>query len=212
MRRSRNMVCPTPPAGGPVLGRPLVVVSLISRAAGSDYSNSFSLPKTESADAINLLEAASPTVSGDVDQIVFTASGPGVRNPAVVDRINSMLAREAKVPHVSNIVSPYGPQGATHVSKDGKVAFATVTFDKQAQNLSTDHRQGPRHDGAVGRYRRPQVAVSGNSPRKRPGRRSEGRGSACSWPPSCSCLVFGSLFAMALPLISALARSAPPWG
>src|SRR5580700_1260922 len=115
----------------------LVVVSLISRVAGSDYSNSFSLPKTESADAINLLEAASPTVSGDVDQIVFTASGSGVRNPGVVDRINSMLAREAKVPHVSNIVSPYGPQGATHVSKDGKVAFATVTFDKQAQNLST---------------------------------------------------------------------------
>src|SRR3984957_11742383 len=116
----------------------LVVVSLISRAVGTNYSNSFSLPKTESSDAINVLQAASPKVSGDVDQIVFSASGSsGVRDPAVVARITSMLAREAKVPHVSNIVSPYGPQGATRVSKDGTIAFATVTFDKQAQNLST---------------------------------------------------------------------------
>src|SRR3984957_16707790 len=108
----------------------LVVVSLISRAVGTDYSNSFSLPKTESSDAINLLVAASPKVSGDVDQIVFETSGSSRVTDATVEaRINAMLAKEAKVPRVSNIVSPYGPEGATHVSRNGKVAFATVTFD-----------------------------------------------------------------------------------
>src|ERR1700722_7336479 len=116
----------------------LVVVSLISRAVGTDYSNSFSLPKTESSDAIALLQAASPKVSGDVDQIVFGTSGRAtVHDPAVEARIDAMGAKVAKIPHVTNIVSPYGPDGATHVSKDGKVAFITVTFDRQAQNLST---------------------------------------------------------------------------
>jgi len=32
----------------------LVLVSGIARGVGSDYSNSFTLPKTESTDAINL--------------------------------------------------------------------------------------------------------------------------------------------------------------
>jgi RND superfamily putative drug exporter len=183
----------------------LVVVSLISRVAGSDYSNSFSLPKTESADAINLLEAASPTVSGDVDQIVFTASGSGVRNPGVVDRINSMLAREAKVPHVSNIVSPYGPQGATHVSKDGKVAFATVTFDKQAQNLSTAIAKDLVTTAQSADTAGLQVAVSGQLAEEATRPAIGGTGIGVLLAAVVLLLVFGSLFAMALPLISALA-------
>jgi len=183
----------------------LVVVSLISRAAGSDYSNSFSLPKTESADAINLLEAASPKVSGDVDQIVFTASGSGVRNPAVVDRINSMLAREAKVPHVSNIVSPYGPQGATHVSKDGKVAFATVTFDKQAQNLSTPIAKDLVNTAKSADTAGLQVAVSGQLAEEADRPSIGGTGIGVLLAAVVLLLVFGSVFAMALPLISALA-------
>jgi RND superfamily putative drug exporter len=116
----------------------LVVVTLLSRAAGSNYSNSFTLPKTQSTDAIQLLQAVSPKVSGDTEQVVFqTSHGARVTDPAVMARINTMVAKLAKVPHVSNIVSPYQPQGAAHISKDGTIAFVTVTFDKQAQNLPT---------------------------------------------------------------------------
>src|ERR1039458_7244364 len=43
----------------------------------------------------------------------------------------------AAVPYVTNCVSPYSPAGAAQVSKDQTVAFATVTFDRQAQNIST---------------------------------------------------------------------------
>jgi len=51
-----------------------VVVTLISQSAGSSYSNSFSLPKTQSTEATNLLQAVSPKVSGDTEQIVFGTS------------------------------------------------------------------------------------------------------------------------------------------
>src|SRR5580704_13953096 len=184
----------------------LVGVSLISASVGSDYSNSFSLPKTESSDAINLLEAASPKVSGDVDQIVFSASGSsGVRDPAVVARINSMLAREAKVPHVSNIVSPYGPQGASRVSKDGKVAFATVTFDKQAQNLSTTIAKDLVNTAESADTAGLQVAVSGQLAEQATRPSIGGTGIGVLLAAVVLLLVFGSVFAMALPLISALA-------
>ncbi len=116
----------------------LVVVSLVAKGVGSDYSNSFTLPKTQSTDAIQLLQAASPKVSGDVEQVVFqTSDGAHVTDPAIKARIDTMVAKLAKVPHVSNIVSPYQAEGAAHISKDGTIAFVTVTFDQQAQNLPT---------------------------------------------------------------------------
>ncbi len=184
----------------------LVVVSLISQAVGSDYSNSFSLPKTESSDAIHLLQAASPKVSGDVDQIVFSTSGSTtVTDPAVMARISAMLVKVAKVPHVSNIVSPYGQTASTHVSRDQRVAFATVTFDKQAQNLSTkvatDLVNTARSADGPGL----QVAVSGQLAEEAVRPSFGGTGVGVLLAAIVLLLVFGSLFAMALPLVSALA-------
>ena len=53
----------------------MVTVSLLSGAAGTEYASSFSLPQTQSAEATRLLQAASPKVSGDTEQIVFATSG-----------------------------------------------------------------------------------------------------------------------------------------
>src|ERR1700691_909538 len=76
----------------------LIVVSLISHAAGSSYSNTFSLPKTQSTDALNLLKAVSPKVSGDVEQIVLgTSSGAKITDPAGKARGDAMLAKIARV-------------------------------------------------------------------------------------------------------------------
>ncbi|HVC70042.1 MAG TPA: MMPL family transporter [Acidimicrobiales bacterium] len=185
----------------------LVVVSGISKSVGSDYSNSFTFPKTESADAIHLLQAASPKVSGDTDQIVFATSGATkVTDPVVEARINAMLAKVAKVPHVTTIVSPYGAGGSRQVGKDQQVAFASVTFDTQAQNLkmavATDlvNTAKSADGGGV------TVGVSGRLAENAV-RPSFGSGTLFGvllagivlW------LVFGSVFAMGLPLISALA-------
>ena len=116
----------------------LIGMSAISQSVGTAFSNSFSLPNTESTTALNLLQAAAPSVAGDREQIVFhTTNGDKVTDPAVEAAVTKMLAKVEAVPHVTNIVSPYTPQGSTQVSKDGRTAFATVTFDRQAQFLST---------------------------------------------------------------------------
>jgi RND superfamily putative drug exporter len=86
----------------------VIVVTLISGSLGSSYSTTFSLPKTQSTEAIQLLQAVSPKVSGDVEQIVFgTSPGTKVTDPAVRSRIDGMLDKIAGVPDVSNIVAPF---------------------------------------------------------------------------------------------------------
>jgi RND superfamily putative drug exporter len=183
----------------------LVVVTLLSRAAGSNYSNSFTLPKTQSTDAIQLLQAVSPKVSGDTEQVVFqTSHGARVTDPAVMARINTMVAKLAKVPHVSNIVSPYQPQGAAHISKDGTIAFVTVTFDKQAQNLPTTLATTFVNTARTADDHQLQVSVSGQLGEASNKPSLGGTGPGIILAAVVLLLVFGSLFAMALPLISAL--------
>jgi RND superfamily putative drug exporter len=184
----------------------LVAVTGISKSVGSNYSNSFSLPKTDSSDAIMLLQAASPKVSGDTDQIVFATSGAAtVTDPAVEARITAMLGKVAKVPHVTTIVSPYGPAGATRVSRDRHVAFASVTFDKQAQNLkmavATDlvNTAKSADGGGV------TVGVTGQLAEEAVRPSFGGTGIGVLLAAVVLLLVFGSLFAMALPIVSALA-------
>ena len=140
----------------------LIGTTALSQAVGTAYSNSFSLPNTESTHALSLLQAAAPKVAGDQEQIVFRATnGTKVTDPAVQATIDAMLAKVAAVPHVSAITSPYGPLGAAQISSDGTTAFATVTFDTQAQNISIPSAQ--RFVAAAQTARGPdlQIAVAG---------------------------------------------------
>ncbi len=116
----------------------LVGMSVISQSVGTAFSNTFSLPNTESTTALNLLQKAAPSVAGDREQIVVhTTNGSKVTDPKVEAAVTAMLDKVKSVPHVSEVASPFDPLGAAQISKDGTTAFATVTFDKQAQYLST---------------------------------------------------------------------------
>ncbi len=184
----------------------LVGMTLASKTVGTAYSNSFSLPGTDSSRAIALIESVSPKASGDIDQIVFaTSNGAKISDPEIQSTIEATLAKVAEVPHVVSIVSPYSVQGAEQVNAADDVAFASVHFDEQAQNISTADAQqfvstaqtakGPNLDVAVGG----QVAESANKPA------IGGVGIGVIAAGIVLFIVFGSLFAMALPLISALA-------
>ena len=60
----------------------LVGVNVIGSQVGSNYSQSFSLPGTESQRAIDLLQARFPAKAGDSGQIVFSTAA-GVRDLTV---------------------------------------------------------------------------------------------------------------------------------
>ncbi|HJZ36138.1 MAG TPA: MMPL family transporter [Solirubrobacterales bacterium] len=107
----------------------LVVVLVAGHAVGGEFNSDFNLPGTDSQAAVSLLTAGFPSASGEGDQIVVQAEGgAGVRSPAVRKAFGEALTRVAKVPGVEAVGSPYAKGGAAQISRDGKVAFATVNW------------------------------------------------------------------------------------
>src|ERR1700722_3181245 len=107
----------------------IVGANLAVRDVGSNYANDFSLHQTQSYQAMSLLEGAAPKVSGDVDRLVVAVDHGRVTDPAVRARTRRLLAQIARLPHVTEIGSPYAASGARQIAPSGQVAFATVTFD-----------------------------------------------------------------------------------
>jgi RND superfamily putative drug exporter len=72
--------------------------------------------------------------------------------------VTAALAKVTQVPGVQSVSSPYGPAGATQISRDGTIAFATVRWDKPPAAVSkTDaHRLIAAAETAEG----PHVHVS----------------------------------------------------
>jgi RND superfamily putative drug exporter len=114
----------------------LVGVITVSSWTGSRYTTNFSLPNSDSQRAVDLLETRFPAQAGDSDQIVFRSRTGEVTDASVRAAVVPMLARVAELPHVADVVSPYKTGGGgSAISPDGTIAFATVTFDQQAQEL-----------------------------------------------------------------------------
>ncbi len=107
----------------------------VNTATGTGYSNSFSLKGTPSTRAIDLLQRAAPKVAGDSDQIVIATRSGKVTDPEVRADVSRMLAKVATLPHVGGVASPYSAQGASQISGDQTIAYATVTFDELANSI-----------------------------------------------------------------------------
>ncbi len=112
----------------------LIGVGMIASSAGDDFSEEFKLPSSDSQEAFDLLEEKFPAQSGETAQIVYKADS-GVETPAVKDKLEDVFAKVEKVPHVSEVASPYESGGAAAVSEDGKIAYATVQFDVTTEKL-----------------------------------------------------------------------------
>src|SRR4051794_15724132 len=106
----------------------LVVLGGLNAKAGTGYTDSFSLPGTESTTALNLLTDNFNTESTDTNQVVFAAAN--VNDPRIRARIQRTLTEIANGPHVERVDSPFARGAAARqISKDGTVAFANVHMD-----------------------------------------------------------------------------------
>ena len=115
----------------------LLVIVGLSQSAGSRFSSDLNLPGTDSQAAVSLLEANFPTATGEGDQIVIQAEqGETVQSPAVKGAVTAALTKVADIPGVETVGSPYSPGRGAQVSRDGTIAFATVTWDKVAENVT----------------------------------------------------------------------------
>jgi putative drug exporter of the RND superfamily len=190
----------------------VLVVSIFSvEAAGTNYSNNFSFPHTQSFDAINLLKSVAPSHSGDQEQVVFGTSGDTkLTDPAVGQRINTMVGKINALPHVTPVTSPFDQSGnlvdptGPNISKDQTVGFFQVNFDKQTQNISNAEAKNfvdaitkTTGDGLT-------VAVTGPLAEQANNQSFSSSGLGVLLALIVLLLVFGSFFAAILPILSAL--------
>jgi RND superfamily putative drug exporter len=183
----------------------LVLVGFLSKTAGGKDTTNFSLPGTESQQAVNLLKARFPARSGDTADIVFSAPGAGGVDAARGQIEAAVVAALRANPHISGIVSPFGPQGAREVSADRHIAFAEMQLDVSSNTLPKD--AGASIESAVRAAARPgpglQVAFAGylfSSHTPPGGTEAVGLLAAVI----ILLIAFGSLLAMAMPLFTAV--------
>jgi putative drug exporter of the RND superfamily len=182
----------------------LVVVGFISGAVGPSFSEEFKLPASDSKEAFDLLETKFPAQSGNTAQIVYKAEA-GVESPAVRKKMEAVFGEIEEFPHVSEVASPYAKGGAGAVSDDGKIAYATVQFDVQDNELDKEKTReiistakGASGDGL-------EVQLGGSPVQE--AEQEEGDSSLAIGLLAAIVvllLTFGSVVAMGLPIVTAL--------
>jgi RND superfamily putative drug exporter len=183
----------------------LIGVGMIAGSVGSDFSEDFKLPASDSTDAFDLLENEFPAQSGDTTTIVFEAEG-GVEAPAVRKTMESLFAEAEGLPHVSEVANPYEGGGAAAISEDGKIAYATVQYDVFTEEIEQGDTEELIDDTEAANGSGLQVELGGQPIEEA---RAEEEGDASFMIGLLAAVVillltFGSVVAMGLPLVTAL--------
>ncbi|HEY0472152.1 MAG TPA: MMPL family transporter [Kribbella sp.] len=180
----------------------LAAVTVASTLVGSAYRNDNTLPGTDSQKVIDTFRAHQPQGQTESLQIVLYDGG-GLGGSATRARITAMLAEVGKLPHVAAVANPFTSRGS--VSQDGDTAYATVALDVAAADMPAEdvrtiihQAQGIAKDGL-------QVELGGDlvrSAQDSSGGASEGAGVLAALV--ILVLLFGSLLAASLPLLTAI--------
>jgi putative drug exporter of the RND superfamily len=184
----------------------IFAVNALAQSAGTEYSNNFTLPNSDTQRASDLLQRSFPAQAGDRDQLVFRTASGTVLDPAVRDRMSATFARIARLPHVSEVISPYdGSAAGRAISADGKIAFATIVFDEKANLLPKSAPERVVKVAEAARESGLQVELGGQAIEAT---EQEGFGLSTAVGLLAAIVVllltFGSLTAMGLPIVTAL--------
>jgi RND superfamily putative drug exporter len=179
-------------------------VLAISSSVGTRKANNFSLPNTGSQRATDLLASRFPAQAGDADQIVFHARAGTLGDPAIRGAVGAAIGRVSTLPHVTGVVSPYSG-GSRAISSDGKIGFATVTFDERANQLPKAAVQRVIASAQAARSPTLQVELGGQAIEQA---QQAGIGFATVVGIAAAMVIllisFGSFVAMGLPVVTAL--------
>ena len=108
----------------------VIVLGAISNSVGPNFATQFELPKSESNDVRELLEANNPDRAGFSGQIVFTSPN-GVTSDEIKSSMTELFTQVAQIPGVA-VSSPFDSPGKLNPA--GTTAFATIDVTLRSQN------------------------------------------------------------------------------
>jgi RND superfamily putative drug exporter len=178
----------------------LVAVTAASVVIGNNYKNDNSLPGTDSQRVSDVLQAHQPRGETASVQLVLRAdNGLASDKP----RVLSMLAAVRSLPHVASVADPFTTPGS--LAPDGRTAYSEVGLDVATPDMPStdvvaiiDKAQQFQQSGL-------QIEVGGDlarSAQESPGGVAEGAGVLAALV--ILVLLFGSLLAATLPLLTAV--------
>jgi RND superfamily putative drug exporter len=134
----------------------IVVLFLLGAAAGAggEAADDFSIPGTESQQALDLFKAHSPQFGGADSTLVFTVDQGSVSDPEPRAAIEGALDKVRELPGVVNVADPFA-EGAA-VSENGRLAQVDVRYTTDPADLEktdgealVDAAETAEHGGTV---------------------------------------------------------------
>ncbi|NHC13103.1 MMPL family transporter [Motilibacter deserti] len=181
----------------------LVVLGGLAGAFSRSADAQLTIPGVESVTATELLQERFPTggAGGATARIVVAApAGEQVTDPEAKGQVESVLAKAAQADQIVAVSDPYA---ASAVSRDGRVAYATVTYGVQADAITDAAREQLLAAAEPARDAGLQVEFGGEATQAVP---EQGATEAIGVLVALVVLAvtFGSMLAAGLPLLTAL--------
>ncbi len=182
----------------------LVAVGLAAGAGGGSFVDDFKTPGTESQNAIDLLDERFPAAAGDTANVVFAVESGTLREPERQAAIERTIEEIGAQPHVTSAPNPFA-RDSGQLSEDARIAYVPVQYDDTASALGRE--PGNRLEQASERGDRAGLEVSRNGAVVDQAEQTTapvGELIGVAVAMIVLTLVFRSVAAMALTLISAL--------
>jgi putative drug exporter of the RND superfamily len=185
----------------------IIGVTVLAQMVGTHFENRFTAGNTPSQQATNILQERFPSKSGDTADVVFhtTSAVTDAGNTAAIGRVVASLE---SLPYVQSVTSPFSAAGAHQIAQPdrGNIAFAQVQFTTDTADIPTAAVEKVITTAQAAAHQGFQVELGGSpisaAATAAPGP-SEGIGITAAI--LIMLLAFGSVVAMGLPVITALA-------
>ncbi|HEX2073869.1 MAG TPA: MMPL family transporter [Geodermatophilus sp.] len=139
----------------------LAAVVAVLVTAGGSFDDRFTIPGSESQEALDRLAELAPASAGAGAQIVFVApDGATVTDPRYGAAIGQVVAAAAQAPQVAAVVDPFTAQV---ISPDGRAALASVQYAVPRENVDADSLTALQATTAAAEDAGLEVAVGGDA-------------------------------------------------
>ncbi|MHC0433669.1 MMPL family transporter [Streptomyces sp. O3] len=180
----------------------LVGVWAGASAVGDGYRDDFSVPGTETQQALETMEKHGSSQAGGTLSIVVR-DDRGLDGEQTRSSVTTMLDKVADLPKVAQVRNLYEDEQA--VSRDGRIGYATVVLDGKSEDMAVEDTQRVLDTARTAAGNGVSVELGGNAARKL----AESEGGGAEGVGMLAALVilglmFGTVIAAGLPVITAV--------
>jgi RND superfamily putative drug exporter len=179
----------------------IVVLGVVALNVKQSTTNSFTIPGTESQQALNLLNQKFPGTGGAQAQVVFSVPAPkSLTDASERQAVEATVSELRSLPQVVAVTDPYE---AGSVSKNGRIAYAVVAYPVAVGNVTSKAQSALLDSGGPAKAAGISVNFGGQVAQANTKTDTELIGILIAF--LVLLIGFGSLVAGILPLLSAIA-------